>query len=473
MSDDTRRDEATRGSRSTNRRSVLLGGGAILGLGTVGSSVVRGLIDGDDSTAAHDPSPITDPKIEFFDVDESYLSLGDVTFRGGNTLDLVVGLGSGAYARDDEPDDRFYTIADRGPNINCSDAPAVADRSVESICGDDTGGKIFTNPGYTPSIYTVRLDSMAPSQTAAVTETIPLKDSDGHDITAISNPLESTSTEGAHSINGNRIPYDPNGMDIEAIVRLQDGTFWIAEEYAPSIAHVAPDGRVLDRHVPQGVDEDLSDATYPVTPSLPAVWRRRKLNRGIESLGVLPDEESLVFAIQSPLANPDVATSESSRNIRIARFDVDRNAVTEQYLYRLDRPRTFARDNRNGNPTQGDVKISELRVLDEQHLLVLERVSRTTKLYVVSMDGTDPIPEEYDALDRDPTLASQSGDELSVDHFEKTLVFSTDDHDGFASKLEGIAMPNPETLILINDNDFGYSGAETQIARLTFSEPIV
>ncbi|MDQ2075035.1 esterase-like activity of phytase family protein [Haloarcula sp. H-GB4] len=400
--------------------------------------------------------------------------MGDVTFRGGNTLDLIVGLGSGACTRDQDPDDLFYTIADRGPNFNCSDAPDVANKSVESLCQGDTGDKIFTNPGYTPSIYTVRLDTGARSNTAMVTETIPLKDSDGNDITAISNPLEVTTTEGAYSINGNRIPYDPNGMDIEGVVRMTDDTFWIAEEYGPSIAEVNPNGQIVARHVPEGVDEDLADATYPIMPSLPAVWRRRKLNRGIESLGISPDETQLVFAIQSPFANPDVETSESSRNIRVATFDPASGEMGDQYLYRLDLPETFRRDNVDGTPDQSDVKISELRMLDEDRLLVLERVSATTKLYVVSMADTDPIPAEYDELDRDETLESLSEDELqSVDSFEKTLVFSTDDYDGFPSKIEGIAMPTEGTMILINDNDFGYTDVDTKIARIQYQEPIV
>ncbi|WP_424004142.1 esterase-like activity of phytase family protein [Haloarcula salina] len=449
---------------------MVLGAGAAFGLSLGGGSVVSGLGEATDTGA----NAISDPDIEFFDVDESYLTMGHVTFRGGNTLDLVVGLGSGACTRDADPEDLFYTIADRGPNFNCSDAPSVADRSVESLCAGNSGDKIFTNPGYTPSIYTVRLDSGAPSNTAVVTETLPLRDSDGNDITAISNPLEVTTTEGAYSINGTEIPYDPNGMDIEGVVRLADGSFWIAEEYAPSIAEVSPDGRIVARHVPEGVHEDLADATYPITPNLPAVWRRRKLNRGIESLGVTPDESQLVFAIQSPLANPDVETSESSRNIRVGTFDPAAGEMGEQYLYRLDRPDSFERDNADGTPDQSDVKISELRVLDAEHLLVLERISATTKLYLVSMADTEPIPRTYDERDRDETLEGLSADGLQdVDSFEKTLVFSTDDYDGFPSKIEGVAMPTPTTLILINDNDFGYAGAETKIARVKFQDPIV
>ncbi|MFU1782039.1 esterase-like activity of phytase family protein [Haloarcula japonica] len=464
----------TSSERTVTRRSVVLGAGAAFGLSLGERSILAGLKRMPTGQTSQSAIGIDDPEIEFFDVDESYLTLGDVTFRGGNTLDLAVGLGSGACTRDMDPNDLFYTIADRGPNFNCSDAPSVANKSVDSLCDGNSGDKIFTNPGYTPSIYTVRLDTGGPSNTAMVTDTIPLKDSNGNNITAISNPLEVTTTEGAYSINGNQIPYDPNGMDIEGVVRLSDGTFWIAEEYGPSIAEVRTDGRIIARHVPTGVDEDLADATYPVKPSLPAVWRRRKLNRGIESLGVSPDESRLVFAIQSPLANPDVETSESSRNIRIATFDPAAGEMGDQYLYRLDLPETFERDNENGEPAQSDVKISELRVLDDTHLLVLERVSATTKLYVVSMADTEPIPSTYDELDREETLESLSGDTIeNADSFEKTLVFSTDDYDGFPSKIEGIAMPTPTTMILINDNDFGYADAETKIARIEYQEPIV
>ena len=472
--EETKPNETDGDQQIIKRRAVLAGAGTVASLGLGEKSIASALSVAQQSESAKNGTATSDPEITFFDVDESYLTMGNVTFRGGNTLDLVVGLGSGAFARRSDPEDQFYTIADRGPNFNCSDAESVAGKSAEELCDGDSSGKIFTNPGYTPSVYTVRLNNTAPSDTAMVTETIPLQDSDGHDITAISNPLDVTTTEGAYSINGNQISYDPNGMDVEGIVRLDDGTFWIAEEYGPSIAEVHADGEVLNRHVPEGVAEDLSEATYPVTPSLPAVWRRRKLNRGIESIGITPNESTFVFAIQSPLADPDVETSESSRNIRVATFDVESAAVENQYLYRLDRPKTFERDNEDGTPTQSDVKISELRMLDEDHVLMLERVSQTTKLYVVSLADTEPIPSEYDDLDREDSLESLGRNDLNkLDVLDKTLVFSTDDYSGFPSKIEGIAMPNDSTLILINDNDFGYSDAQTKIARVRFDEPIV
>jgi hypothetical protein len=48
-----------------------------------------------------------------------------------------------------------------------------------------------------------------------------------------------SNTEVAYDTAGNPLPFDPEGLDTEALVRLNDGTFWLGEEYAPSLVHVA------------------------------------------------------------------------------------------------------------------------------------------------------------------------------------------------------------------------------------------
>jgi Esterase-like activity of phytase len=35
-----------------------------------------------------------------------------------------------------------------------------------------------------------------------------------------------------------KLHYNPNGMDIEGLVRTSAGDFWLCEEYSPSIVHV-------------------------------------------------------------------------------------------------------------------------------------------------------------------------------------------------------------------------------------------
>ncbi len=90
---------------------------------------------------------------------------------------------------------------------------------------------------------------------------LPLKGTDGKELNGLSNPLKATNTEGAYGPDGKAIPLSPNGFDSEALVRLSDGTFWLAEEYGGSIAHIAADGTVLKRLVPAGLEATMKAPT--------------------------------------------------------------------------------------------------------------------------------------------------------------------------------------------------------------------
>ena len=85
-------------------------------------------------------------------------------------------------------------------------------------------------------------------------------------------------------------------------MRAKDGSFWLVDEYGPSLVHVSARGKVLTRYVPKGLK--LTGTDYPVVEALPAVLLHRKTNRGLEGLAQLPDGD-LVLALQSPLSLPD------------------------------------------------------------------------------------------------------------------------------------------------------------------------
>ena len=97
------------------------------------------------------------------------------------------------------------------------------------------------------------------------------------------------------------------GIDAEGLVRLSDGSFWVGEENAPSLAHFSADGRMIERHVPAGTETEFAGAPYETIGSLPAIIAKRQANRGIEGIAISPDERFLYFIMQSPLANPDTA----------------------------------------------------------------------------------------------------------------------------------------------------------------------
>src|SRR5262249_4221739 len=151
-----------------------------------------------------------------------------------------------------------------------------------------------------------------------------------------------------------RIGYDPNGLDTEGLVRLRDGSFWVAEEYGPSLAHVDRDGKVLLRLLPQ--DLELRGADYPVQNALPAVYRLRKDNRGFESLALGRDGKTLFTMPQSPLLVPDKKTGDGSRLCRVLALDVATNRPRAEYVYRFEVQKDFDA----AAQSQADMKVSGL-----------------------------------------------------------------------------------------------------------------
>ena len=161
-----------------------------------------------------------------------------------------------------DPADEFYALTDRGPNIDCSASEKITGIPTAQACAGDDKAKLFPRPDFVPSIVKVKLND---DGTFVTTEWIPLKDAAGKTITGLSNPLKAAKTEAAFDKDGKQLPLDPNGLDTEGLVRLKDGTFWIGEEYGPSLVHVAADGKIIERLVPAGLEGDLSGATYKVT----------------------------------------------------------------------------------------------------------------------------------------------------------------------------------------------------------------
>ncbi len=386
------------------------------------------------------------------------LPLDTTGFPNGMRLRSSVGVGSGAYHRPGDPDDIVYSVTDRGVNIKCK-----ADRRIIGIdlCAK---GKIFPVPSFTPTIFTYRIDRSG----ITLIDALKIKDGNGQAIDGLPNPLLTTDTERAYDRNGDPIPPSPEGLDVEGMVRLSDGSYWLADEYAPSLVHVAATGEILERRVPAGVDTDLASADYPVTGSLPAIVARRKLNRGFESIAVSGDERFLFASLQSPLANPDKAAYAASRNVRLFKMDRRTGMVLAEYVYRLDPPTSFADDQTS---KQNKVKVSEMTWYGPDQLIVLERISKTTKLYRIDLSrASNILGTAWDRASTSPSL-EQSDDlgELGIVSVEKHLVMdSSRDYPGLLpAKIEGIALLSDDRAILVNDNDFGITGARTVFSQIT------
>src|SRR3954447_25547066 len=84
---------------------------------------------------------------------QDQLDLGTYQVPGGKTLELAVGIGSSLYHRPGDPEDRFWALSDRGPNIACGDAQDILGVDPKQFCAGIKQGRIYPQPAFAPSIY--------------------------------------------------------------------------------------------------------------------------------------------------------------------------------------------------------------------------------------------------------------------------------------------------------------------------------
>ena len=72
------------------------------------------------------PVAADDIQARYYYSDDTLLSIGQYTFEGGKTLNLTVGIGSGAWRGPNDPPNVIWTVGDRGPNIACSEMKEIA-----------------------------------------------------------------------------------------------------------------------------------------------------------------------------------------------------------------------------------------------------------------------------------------------------------------------------------------------------------
>ncbi|HEX3245578.1 MAG TPA: esterase-like activity of phytase family protein [Chloroflexota bacterium] len=359
--------------------------------------------------------------------------------------DIRMGGFSGIAALDTSGK-RFAIVTDRGPNVFFRDRKQA----------------VFAVPQYSPRILMVTLDG----DSVKMTGTIPLQLPDGYtDQTTGKREVSGIST-GAHdgpgyTLDRERLPYDPNGVDSEGLARdPRDGTFWVAEEYGPSILHVGTDGTIKQRFVPMGLKLDAPGEN--VVELLPGVLMKRKPNRGFEGVAIAPDGSRVFAIMQSPLSNPDTEAGEASRVHRIVALDTSRSdnvSLEGVYLY-------LAEDaNRVSAPRQDDIKVGDMTAVSTSRLLVAERDSREggphRMVYNVDISKATNVKSRESVSGK--TLEQLSESELrkmSIDTVNKESVVDLAKLGFKTEKFEGLAIVDDTTLAITGDNDFGLAEAD-------------
>ncbi|MCA0422148.1 MAG: esterase-like activity of phytase family protein [Proteobacteria bacterium] len=400
------------------------------------------------------------------------MPLGVVSLGGGRVVNLSVSAGAGAFHAPGDPSGRIWTITDRGPAIDCNDEREVIGADDRQICATGRRGKIYLLPTFVPSIYGLELGG---DKTARLTTTLPLKGSSGRPLTGIVNPGPASRSEVAYDPDGQEVAADPSGIAPGGLVRLSDGSFFVADAFGPSVLEVAPDGTVRRRIVPQSMGEELRQADYPVEPSLPAILSLRQTGRGFEGIAVSADEKTLFVAMQSPLVNPTLAEYRTSPFVRLYGIDRQSGQVTHRYLYPLDAPDAFQGEHgiTTRPPRQSDVRLMEVVMLENGTLLCLERLKNLSRIYRVSLADAVEYPKALDDPAVQPALEKGVAELSGVVPLRKTLLFESDPSRGPVGRLTGMAVLSDREIVVVGNNDFGIDGSRTQMFRLTFPASIL
>ena len=376
---------------------------------------------------------------------------------------LLGSVGSDLWHGPKDPRDEFWMVTDRGPN--------------GQIAADGRNRRTFWVPEFNPTIVKVKVEDKA----IRILDAVPIVGRSGKPVTGLPNLKGVDETPYNYSAQ-EVLPFNPNGLDTEGLVRTSTGDFWLSEEYSPSLVHVDRTGKVVKRYIPEGLK--LEGVDYPVAHALPAIYGKRKINRGFEGLALSADEKTLYVALQSPLLNPDPKTGNASRNTRVLVFDIAGEKVTAEYVYRFDVSKEFDPNPKN---TPDEMKLSGVIALNPTTLLILERTDMIAKLYSVDItQATNILGSKWNDAKTAPTLealADPSSVEVRV--LPKSLVIELNSLAGLPEKIEGIALLDQKTLAVVNDNDFDSEenkydsegnnlgkGKKTQLLVISIDKPL-
>jgi len=355
--------------------------------------------------------------------------LADIRTPKGK-LRLTFGPGSGLSRRPGDPPGIVWGIGDRGPNLKIKTAVDLYGLDHLAPLKDREGAKVLPLPDFQPCLAELRVGR----RRVRLDRLLPLSGPDG----PLSGRAPAGSAEAAmeptFDLQGRVLPADAAGVDTEGVAALADGSFWVCEEYGPSLLQVGADGALLRRWTPAG--HTLAGAE----PVLPEAARRRRLNRGFEGLTASGDGVFLYAVFQSALED------EPHETTAIWKLDAESGALLAEYAYPFDAPESFTADAAAGEVRSKDLKVCDLAWTGSDRILVLERISRSARIYRVDVSAPGRLA--------------------------KTLVFSTDDHPEVAADLEGMTLLSERELLLATDSDFGTEGAETRFYRLKFEAPL-
>lgn len=347
----------------------------------------------------------------------------------------------------------FYGLTDRGPNGDGPNVPALTGTGV-------MGAKIFPSPSFTPSIGIVTVGKSG----AVLTSVLPIKASATANSTGLPLPAGTLGNSAeipvmdAMKFDANsKAAFNVNGLDSEALVLdKKRNALWAADEYGPFVVKIDPATGIIQNK-------------YAAGSGLPAIFAKRRANRGIEGMALDTTTDKLHTFLQSPLTDgsaPYSVTGKSEQVERFARFtrwvefDPVTGTTSKMYAYPLNG--ADYQDGRTGNAKLGDVV-----ALGNGKFIVIEQGAAPSgkvfnKLMLVEIaNATDINAAAFNATTSDLEKSSMGGaavngaDWSKVVALKKTVLLDLNAIGWLAEKAEGLTIVDGNTLALANDNDFG------------------
>jgi hypothetical protein len=396
--------------------------------------------------------------IDILQLNNGYLTEQDVNATSWASAKMtrnLPGIGSGLII--DPVTGTLISMTDRGANSDCPD------------------GKAILMPRFAPSMVSTRLNN----GNFEVFHSTMLQGKAGP-IVGLANVGTDEKMYADPSCTA-QITADRRGMDNEDVQAHPNGVhFFTSEEYSPSIAVFDASGNILKRYVPTTLAEQFAGFDdYPVSATLPGIFRQRRDNRGFESLALSKDGKTLWALLQSPMGDRKDNKFKDSRIIRALQLDasdplnLQANGI---FAFEASNPADYVhKDGKKGKAS--DLKFSSAEVVQGSTLVVLERVDDAgLRLLTVDFANATNLlgtPSETGLVVEDTTIQRQV--QLAPTQIIHDIAdLPAAQREPMTKKIEGLTLLSPATALLISDNDFGLDGLNTQFftVSLTTKLPI-
>jgi len=227
-------------------------------------------------------------------------------------------------------------------------------------------------------------------------------------------------------------------LDPESFQRTPDGSFWVGEEFNPSLLHFSAGGELL---APPVMLAGLASVDNPL--GKPATLPR---TRGFEGMAQSPDGKQLYPMLEGALLDSEPGLNIYTFNRQAQRFE-NSSATDPSYRYRLD---------------EGATAIGDFTLYSDTAGLVIERDSKQGKDAALKR----VYRVDFGQVDNDGFLVKTLVADLL--HIKDPHDLNRDGHKLFTFPfwtIEGLTVIDRTTLAIINDNNYPLGPAREARAK--------